>query len=85
MVEMTLQQAYETASAEHRAGRLDSAQRIYEQILQYQPTHLDTLIAAARLNHQLGRVEHAIEYMRRAVAVRPIARISSPTSECFRQ
>jgi tetratricopeptide (TPR) repeat protein len=71
MAEMTLQQALETASAEHRAGRLDSAQRIYEQILQYQPTHLDTLVAAARLNHQLGRVEHAIEYMRRAVAVAP--------------
>jgi len=59
------------ALAKHRAGQRREAEAIYRAILQSQPDHPDALHYLGLLSYQTGRLDAALELMRRAVALRP--------------
>lgn len=71
MASLTLEQALQTAIAQHQAGNLAAAETIYRQILAVQPNHADAwhLLGAAAL--MAGRGEQAIELIERALAISP--------------
>lgn len=52
----------------HQAGQLDRAERIYGEILDSQPRHPDALQLLGTLAYQTGRVEMAIDAIRRSLA-----------------
>src|SRR5437870_10084944 len=64
---MTIQQAMETATAHHRAGRLDEAAALYTQVLHTQPDNPDALHLLGMLAHQQSHHESAVELIRRAI------------------
>jgi hypothetical protein len=52
---VTIEQAIQIALASHQAGRLDEAERIYQQVLQAQPVHPDALHLLGLIACQGGR------------------------------
>ena len=56
----------------HRAGRLRAAEEIYRQILQAEPTHADALHLVGIVNAQAGNHQIAVEYIDRALKVKPL-------------
>lgn len=61
------------ALSHHRAGRLDTARQLYEQLLAQQPDHGDALHLYGCLCDDMGQVERAAELLQRAVKRNPAA------------
>jgi len=59
------------AVAQHQAGRLEQATRLYEKILRIDPDHADALHLLGVIDHQQGRHREAAERIGRAIAVNP--------------
>ncbi len=59
------------AVAQHQAGNLQRAERLYRQVLKHVPNHAEPLHRLALLVHQCGRTEEAIALLTRAVAAEP--------------
>jgi Flp pilus assembly protein TadD len=55
----------------HRAGRLERAQELYQQVLQDQPENPDVLHLLGTLSYQTGRHDVAVELVCRAIAGEP--------------
>ena len=53
----------------HQAGRLQSAERIYRQLLRDEPRHVLALHALGLLCHQSGRSDAAVELIAQAIAL----------------
>jgi tetratricopeptide (TPR) repeat protein len=65
------QELFARAVADHRAGRLDAAKRLYEQVLAAVPGQTDALHALGLLHQQCGRGAEAIALLKRAADSRP--------------
>ena len=63
--------ALQEAVAHHQAGRLESAEALYRQILRIDPEHADALHMLGAVAHQLGRNTLAVELIGRALKVKP--------------
>jgi protein O-GlcNAc transferase len=59
------------ALAAHRRGDLETARRLYDELLAAAPDHADALHLRAVLDHQQGRLEPALAGLDRAVALAP--------------
>ncbi|MDH3673192.1 MAG: sulfotransferase [Gammaproteobacteria bacterium] len=59
------------AVAQHEAGDLQQAERLYRQVLKHVPNHAGTLHQLALLVHRCGRSKEAIDLLTRAVAAEP--------------
>ena len=55
----------------HRAGNLSLAEQLYRQVLDIDPDQVDALHLLGLTGAQLGRSEQAMEFLGRAVRVRP--------------
>jgi predicted O-linked N-acetylglucosamine transferase (SPINDLY family) len=67
------QQLFTAALAEHQAGRLKEAERLYLKILKADSRHADALHFLGVLNHQLGNADVAVKLIRQAIAQNPRA------------
>jgi predicted O-linked N-acetylglucosamine transferase (SPINDLY family) len=65
--------AFEDALQHHKSGRLNEAERLYQQILASNPEHFDALHLSGVIAHQRGRYGEAIALIERAVARDPNA------------
>ena len=63
------QAAFAEALAHHHAGRLNEAERLYQQILRSNPNHSDSLHLLGVIAHQIGRNDIAIELIGKAISV----------------
>jgi predicted O-linked N-acetylglucosamine transferase (SPINDLY family) len=68
---LTIQQAFELALEHHRAGRLPEAERVYRQILNQQPRHIEAIHFLGVIAHQVGKNDAAAELIRQAIALNP--------------
>lgn len=68
---VTLKDAFEFATAHHRAGRLEEAERIYRQILSQVPDEPDAFQLLGLIAIDRGRPEEAVELIGRAVSLKP--------------
>src|SRR4051812_39464687 len=59
-----------SAVAAHQAGRLDSAEELYQQVLKQDPANPDAWHLLGLAAYQSGRAEQAADLMRRAIAIR---------------
>jgi predicted O-linked N-acetylglucosamine transferase (SPINDLY family) len=66
---MTFQEYLESGLSHHRAGRLAEAEGIYRQVLAQQPDYADALHLMGVLTAQRGRLDTALELIRRAIAI----------------
>src|SRR5580658_8823337 len=57
----------------HRAGRLDEAERTYRQVLEMDATHADATHLLGMIAFQTGRLDLAVDMIRKAIAVHPTA------------
>ena len=71
MAQLTTQQAFDLAMQFHQAGRLSEADRLYRQILAYQPQHAEAMHFLGVLAHQAGRNDIAVELIHKAIGLRP--------------
>jgi len=63
---VTLEEAVQIAVGWHQEGRLDEAERVYDDALRLQPDRLDVLNYKSILLHQRGDNEQALALLRRA-------------------
>lgn len=70
---LSVPQAMEYAIKLHKAGGINKAQSIYQQILQRNPNSPDALHLCGLANHQLGKHDLAFNLITRAIAVNPRA------------
>ena len=68
---LTPAQAYETAFALHRQGRLGEAEQVYRALLGLAPDHAGALHRLALLCGATGRLDEAVALLRRAIAKDP--------------
>lgn len=68
---VTVVEALQAAVQHHRSGEFEQAGSIYEQILWADPNHADALQLVGVMSQQLGRPHDAIQFIERAIAVRP--------------
>ncbi len=59
------------ALAHHRAGRLPEAEKLYRQILNVNPDHVDALHLLGLIGHKMGAHDAAIDLMERAAKQMP--------------
>jgi tetratricopeptide (TPR) repeat protein/ADP-heptose:LPS heptosyltransferase len=64
-------EAFVGALKKHRAGRLTEAEIVYEQILELDPHHADSLHLSGVLFRQTGRLERALQRLGQAVSLAP--------------
>ena len=62
---------YQSALAQHRAGRLGRAEALYRRLLRRAPDHADALHHLGVIAHQRGRHEEAVELISRSLASCP--------------
>ena len=67
------QQLFAAALANHQAGRLKEAERLYLKILKADSRHADALHFLGVLNHQLGNSDAAVKLIRQAIDQNPRA------------
>ncbi len=67
------QQLFAAALANHQAGRLKEAERLYLKILKADSRHADALHFLGVLNHQMGNSDAAVTLIRQAIAQNPRA------------
>ncbi len=65
----TISEALAVAIQHHQAGRLQTAEQIYRQILQAEPNHADAIHLLGVMASQVGRHEVAVEYIGRAITL----------------
>jgi predicted TPR repeat methyltransferase len=70
-VELSLDQALAIAIGWHRRGKYADAARVYLQILEVAPNHVDALHFMGVAEQQAGRSAAALEYLDRALALAP--------------
>jgi len=63
-----IQRLFAAALADHQAGRLKQAERLYLKILEADSRHADALHFLGVLNHQLGNSDAAVQLIRKAIA-----------------
>lgn len=73
MSEMNLQQMFETARAHHQAGRLGEALRLYQQVLNQDPAHADTVHLCGIIELQQSHNDGAIKLIEHAIRLNPNA------------
>jgi protein O-GlcNAc transferase len=73
MPQVSIDQAFQLAAENHRAGRLADAEAIYRQILLQNPSHADALHLLGVLASQTGRSGDAIDLISRAIELNPDA------------
>jgi tetratricopeptide (TPR) repeat protein len=66
----TISEALAIAIQHHQAGRLQTAEQIYRQILAAEPNHADALHFLGVMASQVGKHAVAVEYMQRAIALK---------------
>jgi predicted O-linked N-acetylglucosamine transferase (SPINDLY family) len=64
----------ETALARHRAGDLEKARELCNEVLTHWPSHFDALHLTAVLHSQQGYHAEALKFLERSLAVRPESR-----------
>jgi tetratricopeptide (TPR) repeat protein len=67
----TIDETMAQAVGLHRAGHLQHAEQLYRQVLDADPYHFHALGSLAVVAQQADRPDEAIEYLRRAIALRP--------------
>jgi Flp pilus assembly protein TadD len=67
----TIAEAYQLATAHHRAGQLREAERIYRQILAAQPNHAEAMHHLGLLAHAAGASDAAVEMVGRSIQIAP--------------
>src|SRR5437016_4532500 len=60
---------------QHAAGRLQEAQRLYQEVIHLNPRHANALHLLGLVAHQQGQHEAAIDNIRRALDLEPTAEI----------
>jgi len=68
---LTIAQILQQAMSDHGAGRFDTAQSLYEQVLAREPAQPDALHLLGVLQAQRGRHDLAAELIARAIAANP--------------
>lgn len=68
---MTLDEAFQFAMQLHQANQLESAEKIYRQILTLLPEDADLLHFLGMLRHQLGFTEEGVELIKQSLALAP--------------
>jgi protein O-GlcNAc transferase len=68
---MTVEDPLARAIRLHRAGSFAEAESIYREILTRQPNQPDALRLLGVLSAQLGRLDAALEFIRRAILIKP--------------
>jgi Flp pilus assembly protein TadD len=63
----TISEALAIAIQHHQAGRLQSAEQIYRQILAKDSTHADAWHLLGFIAHQVGKHELAVRYIQYAI------------------
>jgi len=69
--ELSVDEALAVAISLHRSGDFDTAETLYNRILEAAVDHPDALHFLGLLNHERGEDDKAIELIRRAIAVNP--------------
>lgn len=69
--ELSLDEAFQFAVNLHQANQLESAEKIYQQLLEIIPDDPDLLHFFGMLRNQLGFAEEGIEYIKKALEVAP--------------
>src|SRR4051812_47699135 len=67
----TIPEMLSEALMQHRAGRLAAAEQLYRQILQTDPQQADAWHLLGVLAQQAGQPAVAVDYIGRAIALRP--------------
>jgi tetratricopeptide (TPR) repeat protein len=67
----TTDQTLDIAIGHHQAGRLQQAEKIYQEVLRVDPQYADALHLLGLVWHQQGQHEKGIESIRRALALQP--------------
>ena len=75
-MELTIDQALQQGVAAHKAGKLQEAERLYQAILQTQPTHPDA-------NHNLGLLAVSVNKAEVALPLFKTALEANPKIEQF--
>jgi len=68
---VTLSDAVAMAIQLHQQGKLDEAEKIYQQVLQVNSDHPDALHFYGVLSHQKGKHDLAVELIAKAIALNP--------------
>jgi tetratricopeptide (TPR) repeat protein len=66
--DISIADVFRQGLAEHQSGRLEKAEACYREILAIDATHADALHLLGVVQHQHGRSEEAIDFIRRAIA-----------------
>jgi len=65
------QTQYSAAVSHHRAGQLDQAEPLYQQVLKTNPKHADALHMLGVVYYQTGRAEQAVSAISQALSINP--------------
>ncbi|MGA3068558.1 MAG: tetratricopeptide repeat protein [Tepidisphaeraceae bacterium] len=71
MESSTIQQTFVAALRHHQAGQLQEAERLYRQVLAWQPEHVGALNYLGVIADAVGKRDIAVELIRRAISIHP--------------